>query len=453
ILDDEASVLDLLDQYLRPEGYECALCATASDALERLEEQRYSVALIDLALPDMDGIEVVERVREVNKEIGLIVITGTTEVHAVVAAMRAGADDYLVKPLNLCEISVAMAKVIEKRTLVAENRRHREYLEERIREATATLEATNRELRETKEYLENLLHSTVDAIITTDLSGRISFVNEGALQMLGYGRAELVGSQIGEFLVGGEDEARHLRRLVRKDKPLQNYESEIRHTNGRAVPVSMSVSLVHDADGKPASWLAIGKDITEQKRLDQELKEMSIKDSLTGLYNHRHFYDRLEDEIERTRRQGHPLSLLVIDLDQFKWYNDCHGHLAGDNVLRAVGVVIMECTRGHVDLGCRYGGDEFTVILPETDELQAQDVAERIRATFEHRSFERVTMSIGVKEFSSRDSLRRFIQLADETMYEAKRSGGNRVCSYEHREPPAGLEDIEGVKTEGSEKP
>ena len=95
---------------------------------------------------------------------------------------------------------------------------------------------------------------------------------------------------------------------------------------------------------------------------------MSIKDSLTGLYNQRYFYDRLAGEIERARRQSHPLSLLLFDIDQFKTYNDCHGHLAGDNVLQAAGQIVMESTREHVDVGFRYGGDEFTVILPEADE-------------------------------------------------------------------------------------
>jgi diguanylate cyclase (GGDEF)-like protein len=176
--------------------------------------------------------------------------------------------------------------------------------------------------------------------------------------------------------------------------------------------------------------LAICKDITEQKRLESELKEMSIKDSLTNLYNQRYFYDRLEAEIERAKRQGHPLSLLLFDVDQFKTYNDCHGHLDGDKVLKAAGQVVVECTREHVDIGFRYGGDEFTVILPEASEEQALSIARRIRATFESRHFDNLTVSIGLMSYREGSSLRSFIRFTDAMMYDAKRSGGNRVYVY-----------------------
>ena len=431
VLDDEVAILDILEQYLSTEGYECVLTATAHRAFEELGGNSFAVVLVDLGLPDMDGIEVVRKVREADAEIGIIVITGLNEVTAAVQAMRSGADDYLLKPLNFNEISVSVSKVLEKRHLIIENRRHQEELEGRIQAATEDLERTNGELASTKEYLENLLHSTVDAILTSDRDGNISFVNEGGMKMLGYARDQLLGKPVAELLVTGQDEVQYLRRALRDDKPLQNYETDLRHKDGSLIPVNMSVSQVRDADGQIVSWLAICKDITEQKRLEQELKEMSIKDSLTGLYNHRHFYDRLEPEVERARRQKHGLSLLLMDLDQFKWYNDQYGHFAGDNVLRAVGEVIREWTREHVDMGFRYGGDEFTVILPEADERQAHHIAERIRSTFLQRHFERVTISCGVVAYQAEYSVRKFIQAVDAMMYEAKRTGGNRVCVFD----------------------
>jgi diguanylate cyclase (GGDEF)-like protein len=161
---------------------------------------------------------------------------------------------------------------------------------------------------------------------------------------------------------------------------------------------------------------------------------MSIKDSLTGLYNQRYFYDRLEAEIERARRQGHPLSLLLFDIDQFKTYNDCHGHLEGDRVLRTTGEVVLECTREHVDTGFRYGGDEFTVILPEADEQQASVIAERIRASFEAKRFDHLTLSVGLMSYKLGSSVRTFIRFTDAMMYDAKRSGGNRVYIYKQED-------------------
>jgi len=179
------------------------------------------------------------------------------------------------------------------------------------------------------------------------------------------------------------------------------------------------------------SMLAICKDITEQKRLQEELKEMTIRDGLTGLYNVRYFYERLETEAERARRQEHTLSMLLIDVDQFKTYNDAHGHLEGDKVLQAVASVINECTREHVDMGFRYGGDEFTVILTEAREEQALTIANRILETFEAKRFDLLTLSIGLMTYEKNYNVETLIKFTDSMMYDAKRSGGNRVYVYE----------------------
>jgi len=152
---------------------------------------------------------------------------------------------------------------------------------------------------------------------------------------------------------------------------------------------------------------------------------------LTGLFNQRYFYERLTIEIERARRQNHPLSLLLFDVDHFKEYNDAHGHLAGDRVLQAIGAVVRESTRGYVDIGCRYGGDEFTIILPETGLEHARNIAERIRTSFEARQFGRCTLSVGLMTYRKDTTAESFIRFADEMMYLAKRSGGNRVYVFD----------------------
>lgn len=431
ILDDEVHVLDVLEQHLTAEGYECSGTVSPLDALNLLKSNgAYSVLLTDLKMPEMHGIEVVREAKNLDADLAIIVVTALYDVKNAIQAMRVGADDYVVKPFDLNEISLCVSRALEKRALVIENRQHQRELETRVREATGTLEKTNQELLATKEYLENLLHSTVDAIVTSDIEGEVTFVNKGATRMLGYSRADLIGSPVSMLYAGGREEARHVQRLLRENAPLQNYETELMHKDGSVIPVTMSISFVNDAGGNVAALLAICKDSTEQKKLERELKEMSIKDSLTGLYNQRYFYDRLAGEIERARRQNHPLSLLLFDIDQFKTYNDCHGHLAGDNVLQAAGQTVMESTREHVDVGFRYGGDEFTVILPEADEVQALNIAERIRTEFESRHFDTLTVSIGLMTYKEGYSLRTFIQFTDAMMYDAKRSGGNKIYVY-----------------------
>ena len=430
VVDDEASIVDLLGEYLAGEGYACTLTLSPLDALNHLKTEQFALLLTDLKMPQMHGLEVVREAKALDPDLAIIVITAMIDVKTAVQAMRVGADDYVLKPFNLSEISLCVSRALEKRMLVIENRRYQEELETRVRAATANLEQTNRELRATKEYLENLLHSTGDAIITTDIEGNVNFVNEGAMRMLGYSREALIGAPFDGFYMGGGDEARRVRGLLREQAPLQNYETELRHKSGSGIPINMSVSFVRGADGNIVSLLAICKDITRQKTLERELKDLSIKDSLSGLFNQRHFYERLAVEIERARRQRHPISLLLFDVDRFKPYNDRHGHLAGDHVLQTVGQVVMECTREHVDVGFRYGGDEFTVILTEADEEQAYHIAERIRTTFEGKHFDELTLSIGLMTYQEGYSLRTFIQFADAMMYDAKRSGGNRIYVY-----------------------
>lgn len=431
ILDDEVSILDVLGQHLAEEGYDCTVTTSPHETLENIKNGQFTVLLSDLKMPDMHGIEVVRRAKDIDPDLAIIVVTALIDVKNAIQALRVGADDYVLKPFNLSEISLSVSRAIEKRNLIIENRRYQADLESRVHAATVDFERANQELRATKQYLENLLHSTVDAIITSDPAGKITFANEGAIRMLGFSRDELISSPLAPLYVGGRDEAAYVQRLMRDNAFLQNYETELNHKNGSLIPVNMSVSFVRDAEGHIASMLAICKDITRQKKLESELKEMSIKDSVTGLYNQRCFYDRLAAEIERARRQNHPLSLLLFDIDQFKTYNDCHGHLAGDNVLQATGQVVMESTREHVDLSFRYGGDEFTVILPEADESQAYNIAERIRVGFEARRFDGLTISLGLMTYKPGYSLRTFIQFTDAMMYDAKRSGGNKI--YVHR--------------------
>lgn len=435
VLDDESSILELLGQHLSEEGYACEMYTSAVTALETLKSERFDLIITDLKMPEVHGIDVVVRAKALDSEVAVIVVTALMEVTNAIEAMRAGADDYLLKPFNLTEISLAVEKALDRRNLLIENRKYKRELESRVKEATADLERTNQELRSTKEYLESLLDSTVDAIVTVGDDMRVSFANEGAIVMFGHDRDALVQMPFVQLLHGGQDELTYIYRMLGHDKPLQNYETEVVHRNGSLIPVNMSLSQVHSAAGA-VSTLAICKDITQQKRLENELKEMSIKDSLTSLYNQRYFYDRLDAEIERATRQGHPLSLLLFDVDKFKPYNDCHGHLEGDKVLRTAGEVVLECTREHVDVGFRYGGDEFTVILPEADERQAYVIAERIRQSFEAKRFDRLTLSVGLMEYRPGSTLRTFVRFADAMMYDAKKSGGNKVFIYKPEETP-----------------
>jgi diguanylate cyclase (GGDEF)-like protein len=170
------------------------------------------------------------------------------------------------------------------------------------------------------------------------------------------------------------------------------------------------------------------------RQSESRYMELSIKDDLTGLYNQRHFYHLLHAEIERAERYARPLSLLLIDIDDFKRFNDTYGHMEGDRVLERIGATIQQCVR-RTDWAFRYGGEEFTVFMPETLGDQAGVVAERIRTEFRAERFrpspgqeESKTVSIGIAQYQSGEELKEFISRADRNMYEAKRRGKDRLC-------------------------
>lgn len=168
----------------------------------------------------------------------------------------------------------------------------------------------------------------------------------------------------------------------------------------------------------------------EKIYLIEELKTHSIQDSMTGLYNHRFFMDFLLRQVKLGKRSGQTFSLILIDVDNFKFINDNFGHLAGDTMLKKIAAVLKECARS-TDITCRYGGDEFAVILPDTSEEQTVQLAHRIsRAVRTIHSYDKsVTISIGTAEYSGEDNPTDLIRRTDQALYQAKQMGKNRVVN------------------------
>lgn len=242
--------------------------------------------------------------------------------------------------------------------------------------------------------------------------------------------------------------------------------------NIRNVPIVSSGKLVgllsvremmrHQYNLLEQSLVDSRRDLRETKRLLQEdgdtrlrevleqnerFKQLALTDELTGLYNHRYFQERLEEEILRAKRYEYPLSLIFIDVDYFKQYNDRNGHPEGDQVLRTIGKILYNFSMEiHIsaklrksDIVARYGGEEFVVLLPYTDSKRAKLVAERLRKTIndhpfpfeEHQPGQNLTISLGVASFPEMASAREdLVKFADEALYSAKDTGRNRVCVY-----------------------
>jgi diguanylate cyclase (GGDEF)-like protein len=173
----------------------------------------------------------------------------------------------------------------------------------------------------------------------------------------------------------------------------------------------------------------------ENAQLYQRTKELSSRDELTGLFNRRYFFENLETEVQRARRYRRSFTVLMLDLDQFKHYNDTHGHLCGDQVLRQVAELLLNNTR-RADVVARFGGEEFVIMLPEIDRQAGALVAEKIRVKLSQYPFhgrERqpggqltVTIGLAAYPFDSDNGLE-LVDVADRALYVGKRQGGNRV--------------------------
>ena len=167
------------------------------------------------------------------------------------------------------------------------------------------------------------------------------------------------------------------------------------------------------------------KRILIERKIRDELARLSITDNLTGLFNQRHFYNRLKEEIGRTKRLKHPLSLILLDLDNFKEFNDRYGHLAGDRMLERSGKIIRSYIRANVDIAFRYGGDEFAVILVEAGQKIARTIGARLKQGFEEHGGG-VTASMGLATYSKEMSEKGFVELADRGLFSMKKSKGIR---------------------------
>lgn len=305
----------------------------------------------------------------------------------------------------------------------------------RIRDITERKWA-DEQLRRASLYARSLIEAGLDPLVTISVEGKIMDSNAAATRGTGVPRELLIGSDFSEYFTD-PDRARAGYQEAFTQGVVRNYPLTMRHVSGKLTEVLYNASMYHTEKNEVAGVLAVARDISERKRAEQA-EELARRDGLTDLYNNRTFYELLKDETVRTQRFNRPVSLLMLDIDHFKRVNDTHGHQAGDAVLKGLSDLLVKQARA-IDRVCRYGGEEFTVILPETDAAVAVQIAERLRAEVERRPFDLgggktigITVSIGVATCTQQvDSPEGMVNAADVALYAAKQAGRNRVSRYE----------------------
>ena len=285
-----------------------------------------------------------------------------------------------------------------------------------------------------------LVENALDGIITIDDKGAILTFNPAAEIIFGYSMHELVGANISQLMPEPDSSqhdgylAKYLETGIKTIIGLSREVSGVKK-DGTVFPLEINVSEMNWDGGK--EFIGIVRDISQRKLLEEKLQRLSILDGLTEIGNRRHFDETLDREWKRAMRDQIPLSLIMLDIDYFKLYNDSYGHQKGDTCLKQVAKALEDCVQRPADLVARYGGEEFVVILPETTVQGASKLAESIRLYIENLKLEHaknsaspyVTVSLGVATLIPERGTHceQLISNADRLLYHAKENGRNQV--------------------------
>jgi diguanylate cyclase (GGDEF)-like protein/PAS domain S-box-containing protein len=315
---------------------------------------------------------------------------------------------------------------------------------QKLEQLVLDLKNAEKSQRERGSKYRLAFESTSDGIFTIDCNFNISSITPSVERQLGYKIEEVINRPIQDLnILTSESLSRAVSDVI---KVLSGVEVTcavyefVAKDGTRKIGEVTGTPII--SEGEILGVTAVVRDITDRKRVETLLREsenryreLSILDDLTQLYNSRHFYQQLKMEIDRVDRYGQPLTLLLLDLDDFKHFNDAYGHIEGDQVLSRLGQVIKRCLR-QTDSAYRYGGEEFTVILPMTTSEDGAVTAERIRAELKKEislpvagKDIHITVSIGLAQYKSQDDMNAFVHRVDQLMYQAKKNGKDKVYS------------------------
>jgi diguanylate cyclase (GGDEF)-like protein/PAS domain S-box-containing protein len=408
---------------------------TMGEAEKHLASRGYDVILLDLGLPDAQGLEAVRRARAAAPRVPLVVLTRLDDESLAAQALQEGAQDYLVKGQ------------IEARGLLRALR----YAIER--------KATEEALFVEKERAQVTLNCIGDAVICTDIAGDVTFLNLVAEKMTGWSRDEAAGRPMAEVFrildaASRETNPNPMAMAVREDRTVHlPMNCVLIRRDGFEIPIEDSVAPIHDRDGRATGAVIVFRDVSAARAMALQMAHSAEHDFLTGLPNRMLVNDRVNQAIAFASRHGKKVAVLFLDLDGFKHINDSLGHPAGDKLLQSIAGRLVECVRGS-DTVSRQGGDEFVVLLSEVEHSVDAAITARkmLRAVAEPHSIDKhdlhVTTSIGLSVYPD-DGLNAetLIKNADTAMYQAKENGRQ---SYQFFKPAMNVRAVERQSIEES---
>jgi two-component system cell cycle response regulator len=448
VVDDVPANVKLLEARLSAEYFDVATAMSGVEALAKCEKAECDIVLLDVMMPDMDGFEVCRRLKAnpSTHHIPVVMVTALDHPSDRVRGLEAGADDFLTKPVSDVAL-IARVRSLARLKMMTDELRMRAATSREIGIQNTESGAMNDVGRAGRVLVVDDRTSSAErlaAALAADQTVEIEFNPSEALFRAAEGNYDLV---IMSLTLENHDALRLCSQLRSLDRTrnvpiLAICDGEDNARMIRGLEIGVNDYLMRPIDKN--ELLARVRTQIRKKRYTERLRdnvqqsiEMAITDPLTGLYNRRYMENHLTALVEQATARGKPLTALVIDIDYFKVINDTHGHDAGDDVLREFAVRIRKSIRG-IDLACRFGGEEFVVIMPETDMAIAAIVAERLRRRIASEAFAiqqgsgaiSVTISIGIATLdTSDDNASSILKRADQALYRAKRDGRNRVVA------------------------
>ncbi len=405
--DDPVSSL-MLSRMLARYGAVLDTAVNGNEALALFEEKRHAVIVTDIRMPGMDGLELVERVRRLDKNAQIIATSAHRDTDCLISAIELGFSDYFLKPLEVDKLLWAIKRCAD---TIAERRR----------------------LEDEQQKFRTVVESLGEGITIKDLDYRILYQNRAMTELFG----DRVGSAC-YAVFNLESPCQGCPTIPALNDGQTHSSCRSYRFDGETLHIESTASLLRDSQGTVTGTIEIIRDISERVKYEETIRDLAFHDPLTGLANRRLFEDRLEQAIAKSRRYGVQFGLLTLDLDYFKDVNDTFGHEAGDQVLLEAAERIKTCCKRDLDTISRQGGDEFCIIFTDCggrDKLTA--LAEKLLEQFSlpfHLADARteVTTSIGISIFPDNGSVMKELEIAsDRAMYAAKKAGRNTYRFWE----------------------
>ncbi len=445
IVDDVQANVRLLEAKLTLEYYDVLTCQDGQTAISIAQAEQPDLVLLDVMMPGMDGFETCRRLKDhpSTRHIPVVLVTALDGRQDRIRGLGADADDFLTKPLDDV-VLMARVKSLTRLKMITDELRERE---ETGRRYGVDLAGVSRLRASGGRILvvDDLPHQA--ALVARELSGEYRpILNTDPTVALQTARGA-IDAMIININAEGFDGLRLIAHVRSKEATRRVPVLALVDPMDRARLVKALDLGANDILSRPVDAEELKARVRTQVRrkryadflrekLDMSL-EMAVTDSLTGLHNRRYMSSQLQALVERSNEGGEPVAVLLIDLDHFKAVNDGFGHDVGDQVLREFAVRLATNVRA-VDLPCRYGGEEFVVVMPGTGLEDALKIAERIRRNVGDAPFRvmdggdllNVTVSVGVAgSHGNHDSPEALLKRADEGVYEAKAQGRNKVVT------------------------